>query len=256
MTWQEVRVQNLEMGGFVGKFQFPPPFSSSTTSFLSRSGSGSYLCAHCSIELSPSDSYQNLSQLLPSPDKRKRFFSPSLSLSFISTTNLTLLLHQTLPPRDLIVGMPRLVPVVEIDNRKRVSVPPQSNGIRRDQQSSSPIFISSNNVATSSNSKFNGLSGSGSSSGTLRAPIVEIKANTSRVVSVNKGLTNGVTPAKVITSRSKDKTENELVLPPAGEPRLKSVFDTSWAGSCVWSPSHRVARVSSAYCHHDHSHES
>lgn len=135
------------------------------------------------------------------------------------------------------------------------TVLPAGGSIRR---SSSPIFVSANKVASSSTSLQNGLpnglsggAGSKGHHGTYRNTpvkngIVAAKTTTPLVV-VSQPYSNGIViasnaVAEPAYTKHRRQQGHEDVLPPADEPRLRSIFDDE--DQCVWSPSHRIAKVS------------
>jgi hypothetical protein len=111
------------------------------------------------------------------------------------------------------------------------------------RRSSSPVFVSANKVASSSTSLENGLPGNGSQNGILHyeAPVrndIATQLNAHVAVSLSDPVYEALIP------RRKEKADHEEVLPPADEPRLRSIFDDGQWGACIWSPSHRIAKVS------------
>lgn len=160
--------------------------------------------------------------------------------------------------------MPLSVPVVEIDNqiwtpytRFHIDPVPKSLQVQEQykasrQQSSSPIFVSAKVASTSSSRLDNRSNGQHTSQIKARLNGEFHQANGNPKVAHSNGLDSLTRETANLLLKSeysgplrrKDKPVDEIVYPPITEPCLRSIFDDEHYGPCVWSPSHRIGKVS------------
>lgn len=131
---------------------------------------------------------------------------------------------------------------------------PTSNGSLR--HSSSPVFVLANKQASTSATSQNGLHIGASGKGKWTPPknshtndgIVAAQGCTAPHVAddaqyhANGLFTASLSHRTPACTKKRHQRGQDDVLPPPDEPRLRSIFDGE--DQCVWSPSHRIAKVS------------
>lgn len=156
-------------------------------------------------------------------------------------------------------------PVVEIDNQNwtpymrfhldpvPLSLQAREQSRKSRQESSSPIFISAKVASTSSSSRLdnrpNGHTQRSLTQQTNGGLNNGFHHHTNGLDSLTRDTSNHLLKADYKADYSgalqrKDKPADEIVYPPITEPCLRSIFDDELYGPCVWSPSHRLGKVS------------